>query len=265
MPPHPNPSPFSCARRYVICTVKGSGKKTSLRTKTYNDGGLDVNLDREIFTFWCDEESMFNGVKVDVWDDDIGRDDLMASATLDLFQYSAAATEILEPPRDLLYHLRKGGELVACMEFFPVVNLQIAMYEGRDIHNPNMLGKTFDPYLMFTSKSRAGVKKGKKKEEEKGGKGNLSLRGKTHSNGSKTPNWEGEELYGMLCDHRFITVVCYDDDVGKVSGVKARKNALLFCPSPFLHLRRRRTTSSERSTSTCSSSSRRERWRGGGS
>jgi hypothetical protein len=68
---------------------------------------------------------------------------------------------------------------------------------------------------MFESNSRAGVNLEKKKEVEKGGIGNLKLRGKTHSDGSKTPNWEGEELYGMLCDHREVMVTCWDDDVGK--------------------------------------------------
>jgi len=211
-----NPDAVGMPDPYVLMSVKSGGKKRTQRTKTYNDGGLDLDLGREVFTFWCDEGSMFEGVKVDVWDDDVGRDDLMASCTLDLFQYSAASTEVWESPKDLVYYLRKGGELVVCCEFVPVVNLQVVVCEGRDLRNPNMMGKTFDPYLLFESKSRAGVgTAAKDKVKEKGGIGNLKLRSKTDSDGSKVPNWGEEELYGMLCDHKVLVISAFDDDVGK--------------------------------------------------
>ena len=199
-----NPDLFGKPDPYVYMTVKGNKKKTQ-RTKTLKDGGLDFSLNREIFNFWIDEDAFFNGLQCDVWDDDTGRDDLIGSVTIDLFQYAALATTDLEPPRDRVYPLRKGGEFVACVEFFPCVNLQIVVFEGKGLRNPNMIGKTFDPYLLFESESLCNYKGG----------GGLKLRSKTDNDGSKTPDWKEQELYGLLCDHKEMVVTCYDDDVGK--------------------------------------------------
>ena len=157
-----------------------------------------------MFVFWMDEEAFFNGLKVDIYDDDVGRDDLIGSVAIDLFQYAAVATTNVEPPKERIYPLRKGGDLVACVEFFTCVNLQVTLLEGKNLKNPNFMGKTFDPYVYITGESVCG----------KNG-GSIKLRGKTHNDGNANPNWNGEELYCLLCDHKELKVSVFDDDVGK--------------------------------------------------
>merc|ERR1711871_290539 len=85
---------------YCHMTLKGGRKKHVKRTPTQKDSVLDPVFDRQVFNFWCEEGAFFNGLKVDIYDDDIGRDDLMGSVTIDLFQYAAAATTHVEAPKD---------------------------------------------------------------------------------------------------------------------------------------------------------------------
>ncbi|GMI32604.1 hypothetical protein TrCOL_g7358 [Triparma columacea] len=191
---------------YCHMTLKGGRRKQVKKTPTINDSDLDPKFDRQVFNFWCEEGAFFNGLKCDLYDDDVGRDDLMGSVAIDLFQYAAAATTNIESPKDRVYPLKKGGELVACIEFFTCINMQVIVQEGRNLKNPNMFGKTFDPYVYITGKSICG---------DNEGEGGFKLRSKTHSDGSKAPNWENEELYAMLCDHKTIRLEVFDDDVGK--------------------------------------------------
>lgn len=189
---------------YCYLTMKGGKKKQTFRTPTMNDSSLDPSFDHQMFVFWMDEEAYFNGLKVDIYDDDVGRDDLIGSVVIDLFQYAAVATTNVEPPKERIYPLRKGGEVVACVEFFTCVDLQVVLLEGRNLKNPNFLGKTFDPYVLLSGGSVCG----------KNG-GGVKMRGKTHSDGNATPNWKEEELYTLLCDHKELKLEVFDDDVGK--------------------------------------------------
>ena len=191
---------------YTRLTLKGGRRKQVKKTPTIKDSDLDPKFGRQVFNFWCEETAFFSGLRCELYDDDVGRDDLIGSVNIDLFQYAAVATTNIEAPKDRIYPLKKGGELVACIEFFTCVNLQVIVQQGKALRNPNMFGKTFDPYVSITGTSICG---------EKEGLGGLKLRSKTHSDGNATPNWKNEELYGMLCDHKTLKLTAYDDDVGK--------------------------------------------------
>ena len=164
---------------------------------------LDPDFKNERHLFKITEDTIFDGLKIKIMDDDVGRDDVVGSVCINLFDYAAVSTDGVEIPRERLYPLRKGGELVAVVEFLPSCNLQVTCFEGKELRNPNLVGKTFDPYLYFESDSLCG------------GNNKLVLKSKTHSNGSKTPQWKEEKLYGLLSDHHSITVTAYDDDAGR--------------------------------------------------
>ena len=72
-----NPDSFGKPDVYAFLTVKGGKKKQTFRTPTQKDSSLDPTFGNQQFVFWMDEEAFFNGLKIEIWDDDVGRDDLM--------------------------------------------------------------------------------------------------------------------------------------------------------------------------------------------
>ena len=145
-----NPDMVGMPDIYVYTQIK---KEKAWRTKTMKESSLDPDFKNEMHLFKVTEDTIFDGLRIKIMDDDIGRDDVVGSVCIDLFEYAGVSTDGVEIPRERLYRLKKGGELVAVVEFLPTCNLQVTCYEGKELRNPNLIGKTFDPYLYFESES----------------------------------------------------------------------------------------------------------------
>ena len=193
---------------YLLMTLndKAAKKKQKVKSKVIDGGGVNpVWKGGEILLLWCTEDAMFEGCVVDIYDDDVGRDDHMGSFTIDLFQYAALCTingdGIKERMFPVRYKKKQKGEIKAQVDFYPPVELEVVVKEARSLYNPNMMGKS-DPYLML------------KCESQTFDFGEKSCRTKTVDGGGKTPNWGGEVLKVKLVDHAEMKIVCWDDDVG---------------------------------------------------
>ena len=143
---------------------------------------------------------------MELWDQDLGADDHMGGFSIDLFQYAALTTINGDAIKERMFpvKLKKGklkGEVKAEVDFYPCVELEIVVKEGRNMYNPNLMGKS-DPYLLMEAQSQT---------LEFGGK---TARTKTVNGGGKTPNWKDQVLKMKLVDHAELKIVCWDDDVG---------------------------------------------------
>jgi hypothetical protein len=159
----------SSALRYVLLNVKDTGKgakvkKQSVKSKVVDGGGTDPKFgegdEGETLLIWCTEDTLWDGLSVDIWDDDVGRDDHMGMFKVDLFQYAALCTVNGDGPDDKVDRMfpvrtkggKAAGELKAEMDFYPVVELTVTVKEGRNLYNPNLLGKS-DPYVAAPSEA----------------------------------------------------------------------------------------------------------------
>ncbi|GMI35535.1 hypothetical protein TrCOL_g7815, partial [Triparma columacea] len=92
---------------------------------------------------------------------------------------------------------KPAGELRGFFDFYVPVELEIVVKEGRNMYNPNLLGKS-DPYLQFITYSQCDL-------------GTKTERSTTCRYGGKTPNWKGQSIKMKLVDHAELKIVCWDD------------------------------------------------------
>ena len=152
----PNASSMGKQDPYVRLVLPGGKKKEVARGKTVEDGGVDCSFGREQLLLWCDGSSCFDGLDIEIWDDDVGRDDFIGKLNVGVFEYAAlslfsgGASSMRS--YDLVKNGKPGGTVIAVVEFLPAADLVVTCLRGKDLRNPNWMG-TADPYVYLESES----------------------------------------------------------------------------------------------------------------
>ena len=151
-----------------------------------------------------DEETWQNPLKIVLYDDDVGRDSIIGSGTLDPLQYFSIEEQDSNKMRaiDLFHKGRDAGQLVYKLDFVPAGKLTVWIKGGRNLRSTELVGKQ-DPYVKLRLSESIG-----------GSSAAREIKTKTHKDGGTTPIWN-ESFEFDIVDQYEIKIECYDEDFGK--------------------------------------------------
>ena len=212
---------------YVYLTA-GEAKATSV---TANNGGTNPKFNGEELMVMVDEKNWSKPCKVQLYDDDFGKDDLIAEAALDLLSLMAVgATTVTSLAMMNKKQTKNGGTLKCELDFLPFGQLGVIVHSAKALRNPDSWGKP-DPYLKITvdqgqpaalkamanpdpkSKEVKKIIKESKKSTAACSK-ELTVKKQTQTiDGTLTPEWLAELSFDIF-DATKLSIACYDEDVG---------------------------------------------------
>lgn len=169
----------------------------SKRGKTVPKGGRNPYFGEEELLFWITEDLWVNKMRLELFDEDIGSDDLIGDASFSVLHFMA------QPPGVAKEHaipLKNGGqnagELVAKIEFFPAGLLSIRCIEAKQLRSVDAIGQQ-DPYAKFTLEGRSTK---------------IVMKTKTDTDGGREPAWEDEPFMFQVVDQYNILIEVWDED-----------------------------------------------------
>ena len=175
------------------------GDKTEKRGKTVKDGGLNPYFREEQMLVWVDRTSWIHNAKLQVWDEDVGNDDLIGECNFSLLPYM---TTHPDEAKEQLYeltnpnHTKSHGELLMKVEFLPAGVLTVNCIAGKNLRETDSVGRQ-DPYCVFTSEGQS-VK--------------ITKKTKVDTDGGTAPQWN-ESLTMDVVDQYTLGIECYDHDM----------------------------------------------------
>mmetsp|Transcript_15379 Transcript_15379/g.23115 ORF Transcript_15379/g.23115 Transcript_15379/m.23115 type:complete len:1122 (-) Transcript_15379:100-3465(-) len=186
---------------YVKFTLEEGNVRQS---KTRQDGGTDPNFNGEEVSLWVEEGAWIHDLVVQVFDEDIGTDDLIGESRLSLLPYMTIAPK--NAKEEVLGLTQKNdtncGELLLKIKFLPAGVLRVRCVSAKNLRNTmSMTGNEStirqDPYLVLTIEGQC-----------------CSRTKRTHvdQDGGGDPEWN-ETLSLSLVDQYELKLECYDHDV----------------------------------------------------
>ncbi|KAH8070955.1 Ca2-binding protein [Aureococcus anophagefferens] len=169
---------------YVKLTL---GEDYNKQSKTITDGGTDPYFEEEEMVMWIDEKGWTNDLLVQVFDEDIGTDDLIG-------QCHHAKEQVFELFNKVEAEHR--GELLMKLQFLPAGKLTIHCLTAKNLRSRDTLGRQ-DPYVVFTVEGECQ---------------SISKRTHVDQDGGKEPQWN-EVIDMNVVDHHELWIECHDHDV----------------------------------------------------
>lgn len=167
------------------------------RGKTVPKGGRNPYFGEEELLFWITEDLWVNKMHLELFDEDIGSDDLIGDATFSVLHFMA------QPPGQAKEHSislrnngQNAGELVAKIEFFPAGILSIHCVEAKQLRSVDVIGRQ-DPYVKFTLEGRSTK---------------IVMKTKTDTDGGREPEWVDENFSFQVVDQYNILIEVWDED-----------------------------------------------------
>ena len=132
---------------YSYAVIKlGKHKK---RSKTIDDGGTNPLFNNEQLLLHVPQDSFGEDVQVTLWDDDIGRDDKIGSATFSLLPHihdcakyrtrkTSKATKVPVQSLALSHKEKMCGELRLSTQFLPAGSLTVDVIRARNLRNGSL-------------------------------------------------------------------------------------------------------------------------------
>ena len=215
---------------YVYVTI---GKQKS-KSKVVNNGGSSPVFNNEELLLYVGVDDWQKGGKIELWDDDLGSDDLIASTNLNILHMMATNGNVRKDPSFQLWNGDKEcGTLSAMAYFLPFGKLTCVVHSAKGLRNPDNWGKP-DPYVTIEVKQlTAGAIKELDPEERNNPKSKAvkkilkdvrdsqadavamacSTKQTQTINGSLDPEWRAELSFDIV-DADSIVLTCYDEDTG---------------------------------------------------
>jgi len=113
---------------------------------------VNPKFNNEELLIYVGHDDWTKDLKISVWDDDTISDDLIGQGVVDLLKMMAhnGYKKKDNPILELLDKKgkKKCGALLGKIEFLPVGRLNIMVHYGKNLRNPDYLGKP-DPYLVL--------------------------------------------------------------------------------------------------------------------
>lgn len=179
---------------YVRLTL-GDVKKQS---KTCDDGGTDPYFEEEELVLWIDDKAWTDDLLVQVYDEDVGLDDLIGQSHVPLLPYMAVPPQhAKEQVFELFNKTDKNhrGELLMKLQFLPAGKLTIRCLSAKGLRSRDTLGRQ-DPYVVFTTSGECQ---------------RISERTHVDQDGGTEPSWNCD-VEMRVVDHHELWIVCYDHD-----------------------------------------------------
>ena len=152
----PNVELFGKQDPYVKISMGRANKKG----KTINNGGQNPYFQEEELEFYIGEREWKDDLKIELFDADIGKDDLIASTIISIMPIiNQAATDVVDKfiplrpgPKGKKKKGKGGGEVRIGIQFVPAGTLTIHPLEGRYLKKVD-IGRQ-DPYIIFSVPGR---------------------------------------------------------------------------------------------------------------
>ncbi|KAJ0396085.1 hypothetical protein ATCC90586_003497 [Pythium insidiosum] len=165
------------------------------RGKTVQKGGRNPYFGEEELLFWITEDLWVERMRLSVFDEDIGSDDLIGDATFSVLHFM----ERLGPQDHVIPIKNSGqnaGDVAVKIEFFPAGMMTIQCHAARQLRSVDAIGRQ-DPYTKITLEGKA-TKSIKKT--------------KTDTDGGREPEWENEIFTFEIVDQYNMIVEVWDED-----------------------------------------------------
>lgn len=166
----------------------------SKRGKTVNKGGKNPYFGEEELLFWIAEGAWINNMVLSCYDEDVGSDDLIGTATFSVLRFmrDIGSKEHLVPLKN---NNKDAGEVLLKFEFLPAGKLTIDCVNATGLREVDTVGQQ-DPYLKFVIE---------------GACTKTTKRTKTATDGGTDPRWD-ESLSFEIVDQFNVTIECWDAD-----------------------------------------------------
>eukprot|EP00519_Triparma_laevis_P003355 CAMPEP_0182506790 /NCGR_PEP_ID=MMETSP1321-20130603/21932_1 /TAXON_ID=91990 /ORGANISM="Bolidomonas sp., Strain RCC1657" /LENGTH=2200 /DNA_ID=CAMNT_0024712587 /DNA_START=158 /DNA_END=6756 /DNA_ORIENTATION=- len=212
---------------YVYLTVGES----NAQSKTHSNGGTSPNFNGEELLVMVDEKNWTKSCKIQMFDDDFGKDDLIAESVMNLlYMMSSGAPDVTSLAMTNKKQTKTGGTLRCELAFLPFGQLGVIVHSAKALRNPDSWGKP-DPYLKITinqgqpaainamtnpdmkSKDVKKIIKDAKKATAACAE-EITISKQTQTiDGTLAPEWLAELSFDIL-DGKTMSIACYDEDVG---------------------------------------------------
>jgi len=121
--------------------------KQKVRSKTVNNGATNPTFSNEELLLYVSEHDWHKDCLLELWDDDVGADDLICSQKINLLHMMSVGG--YKHTGDSIALFRDGkpaGHLFAECEWLPVGKLTCIVHSAKALRNPDSWGKP-DPYV----------------------------------------------------------------------------------------------------------------------
>ncbi|KAJ8609891.1 hypothetical protein CTAYLR_007509 [Chrysophaeum taylorii] len=191
--------------------VKFTLGEVTKRSVTHEDGGTEPSFGEEQVELWVDKGAWTEDLLVQVYDEDVGTDDLIGQCSLSLLPYMD-----IEPSnaKERVYELYGGdrpvnndgdlrpthGELLMKIAFLPAGRLTIRCLSAKNLRGGLAgfeAGGRQDPYVVFSLEGQCWTS---------------TQRTHVDQDGGKEPEWN-ESLFVDVVDQHELRIECFDHDV----------------------------------------------------
>ena len=179
--------------------VKLTLGETTKQSKTCEDGGTDPYFEEEELVLWIDDTAWTEDLLVQVYDEDVGLDDLIGQSNVPLLPYMAVPPQHAKEQVFELFNKvdakKHRGELLMKLQFLPAGKLTIRCLSAKGLRNRDTLGRQ-DPYVIFTTSGEC-----------------HRIQERTHvdQDGGTEPTWDCD-VEMRVVDHHELWIECYDHD-----------------------------------------------------
>ncbi|GMI16140.1 hypothetical protein TrLO_g13746 [Triparma laevis f. longispina] len=205
--------------------------EANAQSKTHSNGGTSPKFNGEELLVMVDEKNWTKPCKIQMFDDDFGKDDLIAENTLNLLHMmSSGAPNLTSLAMTNKKQTKTGGTLKCELAFLPFGQLGVIVHSAKALRNPDSWGKP-DPYLKITinqgiptainamtdpdmkSKDVKKIVKDAKKATAACAEQITVSKNTQTIDGTLAPEWLAELSFDIL-DGKTLSLACYDEDVG---------------------------------------------------
>ena len=117
---------------------------TTKQSKTCEDGGTDPYFEEEELVLWIDDTAWTEDLLVQVYDEDVGLDDLIGQSHVPLLPYMAVPPQHAKEQVFELFNKvdakKHRGELLMKLQFLPAGKLTIRCLSAKGLRNRDTLG-----------------------------------------------------------------------------------------------------------------------------
>lgn len=170
------------------------GENYKKRTKTIEKGGRNPYFREEEILFWVDETNWASDLHMEVYDEDVGKDDLIGGCLWSVLPFMAKSEFAQQ-----MFEIRNGnescGQLILLVKFMPAGILAVNCLRGRHLKDTDTFGRQ-DPYLVFKLGGQAV---------------NQTKKTKVDTDGGTDPVWNERVLFHVV-DQYTLEVTCMDKD-----------------------------------------------------
>ena len=148
---------------------------------------------------WIDDTAWTEDLLVQVYDEDVGLDDLIGQSNVPLLPYMAVPPQHAKEQVFELFNKvdakKHRGELLMKLQFLPAGKLTIRCLSAKGLRNRDTLGRQ-DPYVIFTTSGEC-----------------HRIQERTHvdQDGGTEPTWDCD-VEMRVVDHHELWIECYDHD-----------------------------------------------------